>query len=360
MATFDVLLPVKNGLPYLRAAIESIQQQTFKDWRLFVLDHCSTDGSVELADEFARLDRRIVVKECPPELTFSQLLNLGLALCDARYVLRQDADDISLPHRMATLAEAFEQMPDVSLLGSQGLVIDAGGDTTGRFDMPLSRERIAAITFFRIPILHPSVAFRATDVARRGIRYGDDFIKAVPADERLSVPSLAEDYFLFGQMALAGKCRNLPQRLLKFRWHNNNISVLKESDQTKVAITISRYLAKTFAALNDTEPFDPAPFCNHGYRLVDVRGRIDFRSDFLLMKRNLEKGLHHSHEVQRELAFRKCLSERLPVSLVTKYCAHVVRAGADRSEWYTVKSWLLNESKKRYPALRSRTLVEID
>jgi len=360
MATFDVLLPVKNGLPFLCAAIGSIQQQTFRDWRLIVLDHASTDGSVELARQFAQQDPRIVVRECSPELTFSELLNFGLELSDAKYILRQDADDISLPHRMATLAEAFCQMPDISLLGSQGWIINAIGNTTGRFDMPLSRDRIAAIAFFRIPVLHPSAAFRHRDIARHGIRYGEDFIRTVPVADRLTVPSLAEDYFLFGQLALTGKCQNLPQRLLKFRWHNNNISVLKQSEQTKVAINISRYLAKVFANLHDTEPFDPAPFCNHGYKLVDVKDRVDFSDEFLLMKRSLSKGLHRREELQRELDFRKCLIERLPIPIVRKYCAHVVRAGADRSEWYTVKSWMLNESKKRCSWARSHTVVEID
>lgn len=49
MATFDVLLPVKNGIAFLAEALDSIVHQTFKDWRLIVLDHGSTDGSVELA-----------------------------------------------------------------------------------------------------------------------------------------------------------------------------------------------------------------------------------------------------------------------------------------------------------------------
>ena len=59
MATFDVLLPVKNGIDYLAEAIDSICQQTFKDWRLLVLDHGSTDGSLELAQRYAEQDPRI-------------------------------------------------------------------------------------------------------------------------------------------------------------------------------------------------------------------------------------------------------------------------------------------------------------
>jgi len=360
MATFDVLLPVKNGLPYLRESIESIQQQTFSDWRLFILDHASTDGSLELADRYAERDPRIVVKSCSPDLTFSQLLNLGLAFCDARYVLRQDADDISLPYRMATLAHAFCEMRDITLLGSQGFVIDAYGKKTGRFDMPLSPERIAAISFFRIPVLHPSAALRFSDIARFGIQYGEDFTGAMPDADRLSVPALAEDYFLFGQLALSKKCRNLEQRLLAFRWHQNNISIAKEVDQTTIAIGISRYLAKTFARIHNTEEFDPAPFCNHGHKLVDMKEQTDFRDHYSRMKTSLIAGLSDSPELRRELAFRNCLNERATPPILRRYGVHAFQAGVDRSEWYTVKSWLLSAEMPRYFAVPTRPLVEID
>ena len=48
MATIDVLMPVRNGMPFLAEAIDSIRKQTFSDWRLLVLDHGSSDGSLEL------------------------------------------------------------------------------------------------------------------------------------------------------------------------------------------------------------------------------------------------------------------------------------------------------------------------
>jgi len=65
MATFDVLLPVKNGIAFLAEAMDSIVHQTFKDWRLIVLDHGSTDGSVELAEVYAERDARVIVRSFP-------------------------------------------------------------------------------------------------------------------------------------------------------------------------------------------------------------------------------------------------------------------------------------------------------
>ena len=106
MATFDVLLPVKDGMAFLAEALDSIVAQTWRDWRLIVLDHGSTDGSAELAAGYAMRDPRIIVRAFPNARGLSGLLNCGLELCDCKYVLRQDADDVSLPERMAVLARS--------------------------------------------------------------------------------------------------------------------------------------------------------------------------------------------------------------------------------------------------------------
>jgi glycosyltransferase involved in cell wall biosynthesis len=120
MATFDVLLPVKNGMAYFAEALDSICNQTFQDWRLLVLDHGSTDGSFELATSYAARDPRVVVKSFPEAKGLSGLLNCGLDICDAQYVLRQDADDLSLPNRMEVIAKTFAADEQLVLIGSLG------------------------------------------------------------------------------------------------------------------------------------------------------------------------------------------------------------------------------------------------
>src|SRR6476469_10020336 len=106
MATFDVLLPVKDGIACLAAALDSIVAQTFRDCRLIARDP------------------RIELHPFPEARGLSGLLNAGLDLCDCKYVLRQDADDVSLPNRMEELARAFEADPALVVAGSLGDVID--------------------------------------------------------------------------------------------------------------------------------------------------------------------------------------------------------------------------------------------
>lgn len=347
MATFDVLLPVKNCKAYLRESLDSIRAQTFRDWRMFVLDHASSDGSLELAQAYEEKDARIIVRSFPEARGLSALLNCGIDLCDGKYLLRQDADDISKPNRMDVLSDAFRADPELVLAGSLGDIIDGRGRKIGNIDMPKGRGGVAASAFYRIPVLHPSAAIRLDQIHRLGARYGEDFLKAVPQAQRLDVPALAEDYFLFGQLAMTVQCRNIEQSLIKFRWHGSNISATRSMEQLQVALDISRYLANSFSIMHGVAHFDPAPFCNHGERLIQINDQINFVDEFEKMQSILLKVMSDSGELRRELSFRKAVAGRASFTMAGRYCEHSVRHGVSRTEWRTVKSWLLRRLKKQ-------------
>ena|SRR5258708_5850783 len=127
MAAIDVMMPVKNGLPFLPEAIDSIRNQNFSDWRLLVLDHGSTDGSRQLAEHYAEMDKRISVSSHPYAQGIAELRNIGLAKCDCRTLLLQDADDVSVPNRMKIVMEAFKAAPNMLVIGGDAVVIDSEG-----------------------------------------------------------------------------------------------------------------------------------------------------------------------------------------------------------------------------------------
>lgn len=357
MATFDVLLPVKDGIAFLGEAIDSIVAQTFRDWRLIVLDHGSTDGSAELAARYAERDARIVVRAFPDAKGLSGLLNCGLDLCDCEFILRQDADDVSLPDRMATLASAFEADAALVVAGSLGDVIDAAGRTIGQIDMPTGPHGIAAGALFRTPVCHPAAALRFAALRRLGersgvaVRYGDDFIGVLPPARQLHVPALAEDYFLFGQLALIAPCMNLDRKLIQYRWHGGNVGATKHHAQMQVALDISRSLAATVALLHGGTRCDPAPFCNHGERLFAIDGQTDFSDDYERLAATMRTMAPAGPDLDRELAFRRVLARRDRVSMAARWAAFAARHGARPAEWRTVRAWLLRGLQKQ-PILR--------
>jgi glycosyltransferase involved in cell wall biosynthesis len=73
-----VLMPVHNGEKHIAGAIESVLGQTFSDFKLLVVDDCSTDSSMDIVGSFG--DARIKILKNDKNLGLSAALNRGIAL----------------------------------------------------------------------------------------------------------------------------------------------------------------------------------------------------------------------------------------------------------------------------------------
>lgn len=347
MPAIDVLLPVRNALPYLSESIESVVNQTYSDWRLLVLDHGSTDGSVELAERYAERDKRIVVLSNPSAQGLGGLLNYGLDKADAKFVFRQDGDDYSYPDRFQNTIDVFSSASDLVLVGGEADVINSGGEKVGYIRRPSSAKAVAAASFFYNPIHHPTVAFNKVRLEQLGARYGIDFMKVVPKEKSINVYSLAEDYLLFGQIALLGRCINIKKPLIQYRYHAGSESVSKRSAQNDCAIAISRFLAQSLAAMTGGASFDPVPFCSHAECVFDL-GRKDYLAEFRRMTETLRGGLGESPELERELAFRSVIANRSFVGMSIRYLVYACQNGWHKDEYRLVRNWLARPLNGKY------------
>lgn len=348
MARIDILLPVKNGKDFMSEAIDSVRTQTFSDWRLLVLDHGSSDGSREMAEAYHARDPRIELHSFPQAQGLSGLLNCGLDIADCEYVMRHDADDVCLPDRMEVTLAAFEALPECIAIGGQADIIDGVGNNIGDLRNPVGAAGVSAASLFRNPISHPASMLRFDQVRTMGVRYGIDMLKVLPEHKRIEVPALAEDYFLFGQLAMLGKASNVPQKLIRYRWHGKNVSITRFVEQMEVSLAVSRSLARSFCTMHGLPWFDPAPFCNHGGILFDVGGQINFDAEFEKMADTLRRGLGASPELERELRYRKAVSTRNEAALLWRYTRFRTVHAPETGEWNAVRAWLI----RRFPGKR--------
>src|ERR1044071_3871799 len=105
-------MAVYNGERHLAAAIDSILAQTFRDFELVIVDDGSTDGSRAIVEAYRDPRVRLVALERNQGL--SHALNEGLRAAASPIVARQDADDLSEPHRLATQIDVMSARPDLA------------------------------------------------------------------------------------------------------------------------------------------------------------------------------------------------------------------------------------------------------
>jgi glycosyltransferase involved in cell wall biosynthesis len=112
----SVVLCVFNGVRYLASSVESVLGQAGVDLELIALDDGSTDGSLATLERYARDDARVKVLTQPNQgLTRALIRACGEARGDL--IARQDADDVSLPGRLARQRDLLRSRPDVALVG---------------------------------------------------------------------------------------------------------------------------------------------------------------------------------------------------------------------------------------------------
>jgi glycosyltransferase involved in cell wall biosynthesis len=119
----SVVTPVYNGEPYLAECIESVLAQTYSNWEYSIVNNCSTDRTLEIAEKYAKLDPRIHVYTNEQFLDIIGNANNAFRLISpqSKYCKSLSADDWLYPEcleRMVALAEAH---PSVGIVGAYQL-----------------------------------------------------------------------------------------------------------------------------------------------------------------------------------------------------------------------------------------------
>lgn len=210
----SVLMPVYNAEKFLREAIDSILGQTYTDFELIIINDGSFDQSRNIIYSYNDKRIKIIENEKNSGLIFS--LNRAIDNASGKYIARMDADDISMPDRFEKQITFLESHSDIALLGSSAIIIDESGKEKKVANVIEASHLIFTQLFFESPFFHPSVMGR-TSVFRE-FRYNDNYY-------------LAEDYYLWSQIAMKYKLSNLNEPLIKYRHHTESISRCKAQQQ---------------------------------------------------------------------------------------------------------------------------------
>ena len=112
----SVLMPVFNGLPLLKASIESLKRQTNKSWECIVVDDGSTDGTSEYLDSLN--DARFVIHHFEKNQGRPIARQKTLELAKGDFITMLDAEDLYASNTLDILLNKMQEYPEVSLVSS--------------------------------------------------------------------------------------------------------------------------------------------------------------------------------------------------------------------------------------------------
>jgi glycosyltransferase involved in cell wall biosynthesis len=198
----SVVMPVYNEAAFVGAAIESVLQQTLRDFELVIVDNGSTDDSPEILRRIT--DPRVRVFRNPRNLGSAAAGNRAVRESRAALIARMDADDIALPNRLEKQVAAFAAEPRLALLGAQVRHFEGRGPLLRRIaPRAVTRSGIAWQSLFSSPFIHSTVMFSR-----------ESFDSVGGYDERMQRSS---DFALFSRIAAKYPVGNLPDVLVRLR-----------------------------------------------------------------------------------------------------------------------------------------------
>jgi len=210
-----VILPAYNAAPYLAATLDSLLAQSHRNLEIIVVDDCSADGTILVANRYASKDARVRVvrhetNQGPPGARNTAISHLS---SDVAYVMNHDSDDLSLPTKVAELLEYLCQNEHVDAVGSMADYIDFSGKYVGRPQIEWIPERVG-FTFAQTN----SMIVSATLMRR-------SMLDAVaPFNVRYRV---VDDYDFFARALIKGYVlANIPKVLHRIRLHPTSIGAL--------------------------------------------------------------------------------------------------------------------------------------
>jgi hypothetical protein len=222
--TVSVVMSVFNGEEFLSQTIDSILNQSFRDFEFVIVDDGSTDATSDILSRYALRDGRIrVLRDGRQGRTAS--LNFGISLANGKYVANIDADDLAMPGRLEEQVAFMERNPEVGLLGTAFELVTSTGKVVGTIRLPLQDAEIQSVILRSNPICHSSVILRK------------DIVLALGGYRNAFVPS--EDYDLWLRMSERTKLANLHNVLLRYRVHGNQLSIRKLEHQVLCVLAAS-------------------------------------------------------------------------------------------------------------------------
>lgn len=231
MPTISVVMSIyKEPVEWMRRAIESILDQTYRDFEFIIVnDKPDREENTKLLNEFTQIDSRIKVIINEQNIGLTKSLNKGISIAQGEFIARMDADDISLPRRFEKQIAYMKSNPDIIASGTGSFIIDEKGHVCEKINALTDPMSIRTTLIFKTAITHPSAIIRK-EFDGICFKYDEHF-------------KLAQDYALWGFL-IRYPLGNIREPLIKYRISTQQISSSKKIEQDLYAMEIKQEIIK--------------------------------------------------------------------------------------------------------------------
>lgn len=270
----SVLMNCYNCEKYLRESIESVFNQTYKDWEIIFIDNCSTDRSAVIAKSYGD---KVKYYKTHDNISLGAARVFGTQFC-SNYIATLDTDDIWLPNALEDLYGAITSGNFALAYGNQ-ISIDKSGNIIGKHRSKYSGKKGNLFPDLLIQFDIPMVATMISKpkMIESGLNFDGDISGSV-------------EYSLFMPLAIKNNIISIDKYIVKYRVHDSLSSKLGERKHKERELILNKIL------LND--PSLRKKYSRE-FDLAYARGKY-YEAQFLMS----EGCKHTARRVLKEIMFK--------------------------------------------------------
>ena len=239
LPSISVLMSVYNGERWLNESIESILNQTFKNFEFIIVNDGSNDDSLDIINSFAKEDSRIRFYD-KKNSGLADSLNYGIEKANGEWIARIDADDICCLERLEKQFDIVQSNKELVLVGSGLVIIDENGRHIKVHHYPQKDAWLRKRLSRAYPFFAHSSAFFKLNAAKQLGGYRKEFDRS-------------QDQDLWLRLSEVGKITSIKEPLVFIRKHDKQISL----DETGQKQFIFSHIAMTSHRLRVMGQDDP-------------------------------------------------------------------------------------------------------
>lgn len=212
--TVSVILPTYNWREeWIRKSIESVLNQTYKDFELIIINDASTNDVEKIIKEYEEKDDRVVYVKNEKNLKLTKTLNKWIDLAKGKYIARQDDDDIwQDKEKLKRQIEFLEEHEDYWLVWTNCIIMDQDENELYSFNRPSTDKEIRDNMMVWNWIVHSSIVMRKSDLEKAWWYYNPDW-------------NYMEDYELWLRLWQVCKMHNFTDSYIKYRINQKSVTI---------------------------------------------------------------------------------------------------------------------------------------
>ena len=210
----SIILPTYNWREErIRKAIESVLNQTYKDFELIIINDASTNNVEDIIKEYEKKDDRVVYIKNEKNLKLTKTLNKWIDIAKWKYIARQDDDDIWQDKEKLWKQIAFlDAHEDYWLIWTNCIIMDQDENEMYSFNRPRTDKEIRENMMVWNWIVHSTIVMRKTALEKAWWYYNPDW-------------NYMEDYELWLRMWQVCKMYNITDSYIKYRVNRKSVTI---------------------------------------------------------------------------------------------------------------------------------------